>query len=166
MTREQAIKLEQCLADANGALDRARLVIAGFTKQDRMEFSDLLENVLDALHGGLLAGIYAQHPDMEPPASIDQAIPEIDSELRWDQVRLPSPVTEAEFDSVIRSTMSTHWRKTARIVGNVSEHYGKLGIDLDPAIVAARLKFLSDTDRIEGVGDLRMWGYSEVRLKD
>jgi hypothetical protein len=166
MNRDQAITLEQCLADANGALDRARLVIAGFTKQDRMEFSDLLENVLDALHGGLLAGIYAQHPDMEPPASIDQAIPEMDSELRWDQVRLPSPVTEAEFDHAIRSMMSTRWRKTARIVGSVAEQYRSVGIDLDPAIVAARLKFLSDTDRIEGIGDLRMWRHSEVRLKD
>jgi hypothetical protein len=25
---------------------------------------------------------------------------------------------------------------------------------------------LSDTDRIEGVGDLRLWRWSEVRLKD
>jgi hypothetical protein len=25
---------------------------------------------------------------------------------------------------------------------------------------------LSDSDRIEGVGDIRMWRYSEVRLKD
>jgi len=166
MKREQAIKLEQCLADANRALDRARLIIAGFAKQDRMEFSDLLENILNTLHGGLLAGIYAQHPDMEPPSDIDEVIPEINSELRWDQVRLPPPVTEAEFDDAIRSTMSSHWRKTARIVGTVSEQYRSRGIDLDRAIVAARLKFLSDTDRIEGVGDLRKWGFSEVRLKE
>src|SRR6185437_17012747 len=100
-------KLEQCLADANRALDRARLIIAGFAKQDRMEFSDLLENILNTLHGGLLAGIYAQHPDMDPPSDIDEVIPEINSELRWDQVRLPPPVTEAEFDDAIRSTMSS-----------------------------------------------------------
>jgi hypothetical protein len=47
MKKEQAIELEQCLADANRALDRARIVIAGFAKQDRIRFDDLLENVFD-----------------------------------------------------------------------------------------------------------------------
>jgi hypothetical protein len=30
----------------------------------------------------------------------------------------------------------------------------------------ARLRELADNDRIEGVGDLRKWRHSEVRLKD
>ena len=33
-------------------------------------------------------------------------------------------------------------------------------------VIAARLRALADSDRIEGIGDLRMWGHSEVRLKD
>ena len=33
-------------------------------------------------------------------------------------------------------------------------------------IYAARLKVLSDSDRIEGIGDIRSWLHSEVRLKD
>jgi hypothetical protein len=69
MKREQAIELEKCLVDADSALDRARLVIASFAKEDRIRFRELLEQVLDALHGEMLAGIYAQHPDMEPPAA-------------------------------------------------------------------------------------------------
>ena len=163
MKREQAIELEQCLADANRALDRARLVIAGFAKEDRIKFSDLLENVLDTLHSELLAAIYAQHPDLEPP-TVDEAV--IDSDLRWDQVRLPLPVTEAEFDQVIHATMSWHWRKVARIVSHVVEKYESRGLGISYEMVAARLQALADSDIIEGVGDLRMWRYSEVRLKD
>jgi hypothetical protein len=49
------------------------------------------------------------------------------------------------------------WRKTARIVGNVSEHYGKLGIGLDPAIAAACLMKMIDSNLVEAAGDLRMW---------
>ena len=30
----------------------------------------------------------------------------------------------------------------------------------------ARLRELADNDRIEGVGDLRKWRHSDVRLKD
>jgi hypothetical protein len=164
MDREQAVRLEKCLADADHALDRARLVIAGFAKQDRMRFDDLLKNVLDALHSGLLTTIYDQHPDMEP-STVDEEIPVIDSDLRWDHMRLPSPVTEAEFDRVIQSTMSQHWRKVARIVTDVVDRYRQLSLAISYEMVAARLQVLSDSDVIEGIGDLRMWCYSEVRLK-
>ena len=57
------------------------------------------------------------------------------------------------------------WLKTARIVGDVSKHYRSLGIELDPAIAAARLKAMVDSGLIESAGDLRKWGFSEVRLK-
>jgi hypothetical protein len=165
MKREQAIELEECLADTNRALDRARLVIASFAKEDRIKFSDLLENVLDTLHSELLGAIYAQHPDLEPP-TVDKAVPNIDSDLRWDQVQLPAPLTEAEFDQVIHSTMSRYWRKVARIVSDVVERYERHGLKISYEMVAARLQALSDSGIIEGVGDLRMWRFSEVRLKD
>jgi uncharacterized protein DUF3658 len=165
MKRERAIELEQCLADANRALNRARLVIAGFAKEDRIRFRDLLENILDALHSELLAAIYAQHPDLEPP-TVDEEAPVIDSDLRWDQVQLQPPLTEAEFDRAIHSTLSQHWRKVARIVADVVHRYERLGLAISHELVAARLKALADSDLIEGVGDLRMWRYSEVRLKD
>jgi hypothetical protein len=40
----------------------------------------------------------------------------------------------------------------------------RIAINYD--VLAARLRWLSDNDKIEGVGDLRLWGHSEVRLKD
>jgi hypothetical protein len=91
---------------------------------------------------------------------------QLDSELTWDKVHLPPSVTVLDFDRVILSELGPHWRKTARIVGRVSAHYESLGIDLDPAIAAARLMTMVDSDSIESVGDLRKWRYSEVRLKD
>jgi hypothetical protein len=33
-------------------------------------------------------------------------------------------------------------------------------------VFAARLRDLADRNEIEGIGDMRMWGHSEVRLKD
>jgi hypothetical protein len=70
-----------------------------------------------------------------------------------------------DFDRVILSTLSPQRRKTARIVGTVSEHYRTLGVDLDPAIVAPRLMAMVDSGLVESAGDLRKWRFSEVRLK-
>jgi hypothetical protein len=162
MKRDQAVELERCLADANRALDRARLVIAGFLKEDRIRFNDLLEDVVDVLHSELLPAIYAQHPNMEPPTVEEEVI---DSDLTWDQVQLPSAVTVLDFDRVVLSELGPRWRKTARIVVRVSIHYRNLGIDLDPAIIAARLMAMVDSDLVDGAGDLRQWRFSEVRLK-
>jgi Protein of unknown function len=75
-------------------------------------------------------------------------------------------MTEAEFDQVIRSTLSSHWRKVARIVTDVVRKCEATGSSISYEMVAARLQKLSESDVIEGVGDLRMWRYSEVRLKD
>jgi Protein of unknown function len=89
----------------------------------------------------------------------------IDSELTWDQVRLPPPLTEAEFDKVIFSTLHPQWRKVAAIVIRVVDKYEHLSPTITYEIVAARLQALSDTDMIESQGDLRMWRHSEVKLK-
>ena len=56
--------------------------------------------------------------------------------------------------------------QAAAIAFLAAEHYEKVGLPITGEVIAARLKVLSDTDRIEGIGDLRMWRHSEVRLKD
>jgi len=165
ISRAQANELEELLGDADDALDRARRFVAGFPKEERIRFGDLVRSLLDSLHGELLPAIYAQHPDMEPPR-IDEEDPTNDSELEWHQVQLPPAITVLDFDRVVMSELSSYWRKTARIVSRVSEHYMRLGINVNPAIVAARLMALAASDLIEDIGDLRMWRYSEVRLKD
>jgi hypothetical protein len=90
--------------------------------------------------------IYRQFPDLRPPS---KEKPRINSKLKWDKVSLPPSVTLMDFDKVIISLLGERWRKTAAIVGRVSEHYGSLGIDLDPVIAAARLMAMVDAGLIE-----------------
>ncbi|HWZ40205.1 MAG TPA: DUF3658 domain-containing protein [Bradyrhizobium sp.] len=79
---------------------------------------------------------------------------------------LPPSITVMDFDRVVLSTLKSQWRKTAVIVGSVSEQHRSLGIDLDPAIAAARLMAMVESGLVESAGDLRKWRFSEVRLKD
>jgi hypothetical protein len=81
-------------------------------------------------------------------------------------VRLPPSVTEERFDEIIFSAMKPTWRKTAMMVSLVMDRCKELELPVSYEMIAARLKVLADTDRIEGIGDLRMWRHSEVRLKD
>ena len=95
----------------------------------------------------------------------DEQNPRMDSALRWDQVDLPSPLTVADFDCVILSTLGEHWRKVAAIVIRVVEKYKHINSTITFEMVAARLQALSDADLIEAQGDLRKWRFSEVRIK-
>jgi hypothetical protein len=70
------------------------------------------------------------------------------------------------FDEIIFSAMKATWRKTVMMVGLVMDRCKELELPISYEMIAARLKVLADTDRIEGIGDLRMWRNSEVRLKD
>jgi hypothetical protein len=166
MNREQAAELVKKMTDVDRALQAAERAVAGLGKVDRLKFDDLLNKVIAALHEGVMAELFKQHPDLEPPIPDDKDDSHVDSEPRWDQVRLPPPLTEAEFDKVVLSMLAPRWRKVAAIVIRVVDKYEHLGLAITYEMVAARLKALSETDVVEGIGDLRMWRYSEVRLKD
>ena len=166
MNRDQAIGIVKRLTEVDRALRGAERAVAGLGKVDRLKFDDLLNKVIAALHESVLAELYKQHPDLEPPTLDDEDDSHVDSELRWDQVRLPPPLTEAEFDKVILSTLHPQWRKVAAIVTRVVDRYEHLGPAITCEMVAARLQALSEADVIEGIGDLHKWRYSEVRLKD
>jgi hypothetical protein len=164
MDRKQADEIHRHLVSANRSLGLAHSASIELGDDEVKTFVAPLGAMLVALQRDVLPAIYRQFPDLKPPLSKEK--PRIDSKLTWDQVRLPPSVTVLDFDRAILSTLSPQWRKTARIVGRVSEQYIKLGIDMDPAIVAARLMAMVDSDLVEGAGDLRMWRFSEVRLKD
>jgi hypothetical protein len=165
MKLEQAVRINHHLLDACSALDRARMAIAGLGKAERIKLEDWLESVVGALEDELLRPIYEQYPDLEPPKP-NWEPPTISSDLTWDEVRLPPSVTEERFDEIIFSAMKPTWRKTAMMVGLVMDRCKELEWPVSYEMIAARLKVLADTDRIEGIGDLRMWRHSEVRLKD
>jgi hypothetical protein len=165
MTREQAAKIHRHLLTATKAINRVAALVFDLDKvEDRKAFAEPIGSAYGALqHAMLDKVIYRQFPDLRPPS---REKPRIDSKLTWDKVSLPTSVTVMDFDRVVLSYLSRQSRKMARIVGNVSEHYASLGINLDPAIAAARLMAMVDSGLIEGAGDLRKWRFSEVRLKD
>jgi len=165
MTRDQAEEVQRHLLDANSAMDRARRAIAGLGKEDRVSFDGLLAEVMAALQSEVLAPIYDQHPDLEPPVE-EKEEPFITSALRWDQVRLPTSISEADIDAIIFSVMKPHWRKVAMVVGMALGRCRELGLQVSDEALAARIQVLAETGRIEDVGDRRKWRFSEVRLRD
>lgn len=141
------------------------MAIAGLGKAERIELEDCLYSVVGALEDELLQPIYDQYPDLEPPKSNRE--PYIYTcEFTWDEVRLPPSVTEQQFDEIILSVMKPTWRKTAMMVSLVMKRCEELGLPIEDKMIAARLKVLADSDRIEGIGDIQSWLHSEVRLKD
>ena len=165
MNREQAVRIQKHILDADVALDHARIAIAGLGKEERLALDGLLREAVETLHLDLLEQIYDQYPDLEPPP-LDEEIPTISSSLTWDRVRLPPSVTEADLDGVILSLLKPRWQKTAMVVVLAMKRCQELALPIGDEEIAARLQVLSDSDRIEGIGDLRKWRHSEVRLKD
>jgi hypothetical protein len=141
MDREQALRIQKHLIDADVALDHARMAIAGLGKEERLA------------------------TDLEPPP-LDEEIPTISSRLTWDQVRLPPPVTEADLDGILFSLLKPRWQKTAMVVILAMQRCQERALPIGDEEIAARLQVLADSHRIEGIGDLRYWRHSEVRLKD
>jgi hypothetical protein len=43
------------------------MAIAGLVKEERLALDGLLREVVDTLHLDLLAEVYGQYPDLEPP---------------------------------------------------------------------------------------------------
>ena len=165
MERGQAGRIVNHLRDALEAMEKAERQIAGLGKAERLRLGDLLREVVLDLEDKLLLPICEQYPDLLPPQ--EKRSPRIlCSELRWSEVKLPSSVTEDQLDRVILSLLKSHWRKTAAFLTDAAKRYKELGWTIGDEATAARLQVLSDEDRIEAVGDLRYWGYSEVRLKD
>jgi hypothetical protein len=165
MNREQAIRIQKHCLDADVALNHASMAIADLGKEERLALDELLRGVVGTLHLDLLAQVYDQYPDLEPPPR-EEEIPTISSSLTWDQVRLPPSVTETDLDGIIFSLLKPRWQKTAMVVSLAAQRCQERVLPIGYEEIAARLQVLSDSDRIEGIGDLRKWRHSEVRLKN
>ncbi|WP_375785975.1 hypothetical protein ACE10Z_42345 [Bradyrhizobium sp. Pha-3] len=165
MNREQADRINDHLLDAWEAIHKAGMAVAGLAKAERVKFDALLLEVVSDLQDKVLLQIWEQYPDLMPPEN-DRAPPEICSELTWNDVNLPLSVSEAQLDEIILSLLRSQWQKVTVLLTNAGKCCEQLGLPISHEVIAARLRLLSNTDRIEGVGDLRKWGVSEVRLKD
>jgi phosphotransacetylase len=165
MNREQAVRIQKHILDADVALDRARIAIADLGKEERLTLDGLLQEAVETLHLDLLEQIYDQYPDLEPPL-LDEEIPTISSSLQRKEVSLPASISEADLDQIIFAAMTSRLQKTAMVIARAVNRCEELGVPIDAEIFGARIGALAEADRIEGAGDLRKWRYSEVRLKD
>jgi hypothetical protein len=165
VSRDRAERLVSYLEDAEEALQRAVRAASGFPKEERVRFSELLYEAIAALNSDVWKPIYDAYPDLAPEYESLES-PTIDSELSWDEVRLEPPLTAKDVDDILFPLLRTHWKKVLRVLFEARDSCNINGLSIDYEILAARLRDLADRNEIEGVGDFRMWGRSEVRLKD
>jgi hypothetical protein len=162
MNRDQAAEIAEYLLEAACELDEARAAISLLAEGNRENGDASLEAAVIKLNSELLDLIFDRFPDLMP----FEEFPKINSKLRWDQVRLPPSVSEAEVDQIIFAVTVPQWRKMARIVGDAFVRCKEVGLSISDEVLAARIQaFVEADDRLEGQGDLRKWRHSEVRLK-
>jgi hypothetical protein len=158
MDRNEAVAIVRQLEEASLSLNDAVRIAIEHTQEPQLRRQ--IAELIVALNFHILPQIYEQHPDLRPPPEK----PRISSRLSWDKVRLPPEISEKDIDDALFPLLQRHWQKVAMVLSRASDHFEPLGISLE--VVAARLRYLADNNRIEGAGDLRKWRFSEVRLKD
>jgi Protein of unknown function len=76
-------------------------------------------------------------------------------------------IPAAEFDQLLLSFCDEHWRKVARIAAKTYQALEDRGMEITGATAKAfdaRMAALVGTGQLEAKGDIKRWGYSEVRL--
>jgi len=81
-------------------------------------------------------------------------------------VTLPKSVSEADLDTIIFSILTSRRQKAAMVIGKAMTHCEEHNLPINDEIFGARIEVLAESGRIQGFGDLRLWGHSEVKLKD
>jgi hypothetical protein len=163
MDKAQASKIHRRLLAVNKALRKVDEAISELSTEDREVFSGPMAELWFRLHGKALRVIYTRYPELRP---IPDDIDEIDSDLQWKDVTLPDAISAAELDAVILSQLKPRSLKVAKIIGDVITAFGERGLSIGGEIVSARIRWLADIGRIEGIGGLRKWRYSEIALKN
>lgn len=162
MNKAQASKIHRRLLAVGAALSKVDEALSELSKEDREMFSDAMAHLYVGLRAKALRVIYSRYPELWPiPSDFD----EIDSDLRWEQMTLPPSISEADLDAAILSKLKPRSLKVAKVVTDVFKVYEDRGQSIDVNIIAVRIRWLAETGRIEGFGDLRKWRYSEVALK-
>jgi hypothetical protein len=136
-----------------------------FPRKSDLRFSELLYEAIAALNSDVWKPIYDAYPDLAPEYESLEP-PTIDSELSWDEVRLEPPLTAKDVDDILFPLLRSHWKKVLLVLFEARDSCNLEALSISYEVLAARLRYLADRDEIEGIGDLRMWGWSEVRLKD
>ena len=72
-------------------------------------------------------------------------------------------ITDQQIDDAILTHASVRTNKVAMIIGRVSEALGQEGEEFHER-VASRIEWLCENGKLEGLGNLKRWRHSEVRL--
>jgi hypothetical protein len=165
LSRDSAERLVLYLDEAEENLLRALRAVYSFPKEEREKFSDLLYRAIATLNSDDWKPVYDEYPDLAPEYESFEP-PTINSELSWDEVRLEPPLTAEDVDAILLPLLRSYWKKVMLVVFEARDSciIGRQSISRE--VFAARLRDLADRNEIEGIGDMRMWGHSEVRLKD
>jgi hypothetical protein len=161
MNKRQATTIRRLLFEIDDALHRAGAAIFKLDEEDRQMFIEPLWD-LERVEFKMLDLVHAQYPEMGPP----HEFPTISTSLLWKNVKLPKSVSEADLDTIIFSVLTSRQQKTAMVVGRAARHCEEHNLPVGAEIFGARIKALAKSGRIEAFGDLRLWGRSEVKLKD
>jgi hypothetical protein len=162
MDKMQAKKIRRHLLALERAGHKARAAIFELDKEERQIFSKPLFDLEYRIHFEMLELVYTQHPELRPPP----VPPTICSDLRWKDVTLPKSVSVADLDAIIFSILTSRRQKAARVIGIATNHCREHNLPINDEIFGARIEALGKLGRIEHFGDLRLWGHSEVKLKD
>jgi len=162
MDKTQAKEIRRHLLAIERSLRKARAAIFELDKEERQKFSEPLGDLEYRLYFDMLGLIYAQHPELRPPPEP----PTISSDLRWKDVKLPKSASEADLDAIIFSILTSRQQKAARVIGTAMKHCREHNLPINDEIFGARIEALAESGRIQGFGDLRCWGHSEVKLND
>jgi hypothetical protein len=161
MDRTKAVEIQRHLLKAARAINRAEAIISSLDRDDRGALANPLGNVVFPLHFELLHAIYKQHPDLRPP---EKGRRNVDTQRRWKEIVLPESVSENDLDAIIFSAVATQWLKVAMVISRALKKCEERNLPIDDEVIGVRIRFLSETDRLESQGDVRKWRFSEVRL--
>lgn len=159
MNQERAEEILDYLLTAAYELDEAKAAAAVF--EDQNEDAAFFRALAIKLNSELLQAIFDRFSDLLP----FEEFPEINSSLRWDEVKLPPTAFESQLDEVVLSNLDTEWRKMAAVIWRAVKRSEELGLGITDEMFAARIQVLVDAGHLESQGDLRKWRHSEVRKK-
>jgi Protein of unknown function len=163
MDKAQAIEIHNHLLAIRDAINKTEAALFKLDSEDRAIFGDPMSKLWGALQAHALRTIYDRYPELQPlPDDFD----EINTDLRWKDVMLPPPISEADLDAVILSKLKPRSLKVAKVIGDVIRAFDERGLSIGDETVGVRIRWLADADWIKGFGDLRKWRFSEVSLKD
>jgi hypothetical protein len=162
MDRTTAVEIQGHLLKAAKAIDRAREIIFSLDQDERSALAGPLGKIGSALQFELLHAVYKQYPDLRPPT---REIPVINTVRRWEEIVLPESVAENDLDTIIFSFLSLRLQKTAMVIAKALQRCQELDLPVSDEVLGARILALVEADRLESEGNVRIWRFSEVRLK-